>query len=331
MPLTIDELKSKLSSIPKGRLLEQLYLSGFKKTDCDYSNLHLTWATDPLSKDYFSPLNPCFTYEPKTLDLLSTHPCWLVRDGALSLIDALESKVFQDLECQLIFHKDLQYLLPMEFQTDSLFFDLISKNPYTNKTKKVLIYTLINGAYTSPEHFEETLLKARNFRSDLADEDFVILMLMRENQFYQLPTDEIHPSFEYTRLLKKIIPKATVISENEFEQIPSFKNWSFLEIQESCLVIADSYLNHYLLSHKAQPLYEQATTHGCLLFDQSPNHSIRVLGPVLPSHKSIAPLAKPILRTLKENESKIKTYWAPPYAEKITFGCFYDWLKKEMK
>lgn len=331
MPLTIENLKAEISSIPKGRLLEQLYLSGFKKTDCDYSNLHLTWATDPLSKDYFSPLNPCFTYEPKTLELLNTHPCWLVRDGALPLLDALENKVFQDLECQLIFHKDLQFLLPMEFQTDSLFFDIVSKRPYVKDTEKVLIYTLVNGAFTSPEHFEESLVKAREFRSDLKDEDFVILMLMRENQFYQLANDEIHPCFEYTRILKRIIPKATVISENEFDQIPTFKNWSFLEIQESCLVIADSYLNHYLLSRKAQPLYEQFVTQECSLFDQSPYHSIRILQPVLPSHKSIAPFAKPILKILKENESKIKTYWAPPYAEKITFGCFYEWLRNEMK
>lgn len=330
MPLTIEKLKDEISSIPKNRLMEQLYLSGFKKTDCNYSNLHLTWATDPLSKDYFSPLNPCFTYEPKTLELLNTHPCWLVRDGALSLLDALNTEVFHDLECQLIFRKELQFVLPVEKQISSLYFDLVSNRPYVKNTQKVLMYTLINGAFTSPEHFEESLIKAREFRSDLKDEDFVVLMLMRENQFYQLPSEEIHPAYEFTRILKRVIPKATVISENDFDQIPSFNNWSFLEIQENFLVIGDSYLNHYLLSLKAQPLYEPRQTNQCFLLKQSPNHSIRILEPILPSHKTVAPYAEPILEVLEKNEVKIKTYWAPPYAQKITFGCFYEWLKKRL-
>ncbi len=331
MPLTIENLKQEVNSIPKSKLVEQLYLTGFKKTDCNYSNLHLTWATDPLSKDYFSPLNPCFTYEPKTKELLNAHPCWFVRDGALPLLDALNTTLFHDLECTLIFNKELQFLLPMEYQINSLYFDLVSRNLFNNKTKKVFLYTLVNGAYCSAEYFEESLMKARESRPDLKDEDFVILMLMRENQFYQRSNDELHPCFEFPRILKKVIPKATIISENQFNRINNFDSWSFHEIQENCLVIGDSFLNHHLLALKAQPLFDENPIQTSTLIDLSPNHSVRILEPILPSHRSIAPYAKPILDNLKLNEKKIITYWAPPYAEKITFGCFYEWLRKEMK
>ncbi len=330
MPHTIESLKSEIDNIPKSKLVEQLYLTGFKKTDCNYENLHLTWATDPLSKDYFSPLNPCFTYEPRTKELLNTHPCWLVRDGALSLLDALNSTVFHDLDCTLIFNKELQPLLPMELQISSLFYDLVSRNPYTDKTKKVLLYTLVNGAYCSPEFFEQSLIKARESRPDLAEEDFVVLMLMRENQFYQISHDDVHPAFEFPRILKKIIPKATIISENQFDMMSNFNSWSFFDIQESCLVIGDNFLNHHLLSLKAQPLFEVESTEGAIHYNLSPNHAMRLLEPVLPADKSIAPHAKPILKVLKENEDKIKTYWSPPYAEKITFGCFYEWLREQL-
>src|SRR5690606_39422851 len=100
---TSESLAQALSDIPRSRMTEQLYLSGFKKNDCDYGKLHLTWATDPISKDYYNPLNPCFTYEPKTLELLNVHPCWLIRDGALPLIDGLMRDCFSGVQSTLLF------------------------------------------------------------------------------------------------------------------------------------------------------------------------------------------------------------------------------------
>lgn len=328
---TIAQLQSKISSVSRKRLAQQLYLSGFKRNDCDYDKLHLTWATDPLSKDYFSPLNPCFTFEPKTPELLNAHPSWLVRDGALSLVDALISNRFRGIESTLLFNKELQRVLPINMQEQSLYFDLVSTQTEKNKKDKVLIYTLINGAFTSPEHFESALKKARAARPDLQEKDFHILLLLRENQFYQLDSDLVHPAYEFPRIVQKVLPNATLISERNFNTIKDFSSWSFFEVQESCLVIGDSFLKHHILSLKGDYLFSPQVMTDCELIQQSPDHAIRIFGPDLNITTSLLSEAVHVAVTMKKNEKKIKSYWVPPYSKNATFGCFYQWLKEALK
>lgn len=331
MPHTLENLVTTLNDISRTRISEQLYLSGFKKNDCDYGKLHLTWATDPLSKDYYSILNPCFSYEPRTPELLNAHPCWMIRDGALPLIDALTRELFYNVKTKFIFHQSLQRVLPEAMQEQALYYDLIPLKHDDSSRKKVLIYALVNGAYTSPEHFSEILRKARDLRRDLKEKDFYIMLLLRENQFYQVDSDSVHPAIVFPKIVKKIIPNATLITERQFEQIKDFSEFSFVDAQENSIVIGDSYLNHVILSRCGHPLFPikklGSKSH---LFAQSPNHAIRVAPAQNKVVPSIYPEAKKILTHMKANEIKIKSYWVPPYSENPTFGCFYQWLRQEL-
>lgn len=328
---TSESLAQALSDIPRNRMSEQLYLSGFKKNDCDYGKLHLTWATDPVSKDYYSVLNPCFTYEPKTLELLNVHPCWLVRDGALPLIDALMRDCFSGVQSTLLFHRKLQKILPEELQKRSLFYDLVSKNQSQHKRSKVLIYTLVNGAYSSPEYFKSILEQARAKRSDLPESAFQILLLLRENQFYQVDSDVTHPAMQFPKVLRQTIPGATLITEKEFDRIDDFSNYEIVDAQENMMVIADNFLNHHILSLNGTFLFDSLLAPNSTYFEQSPNHGYQVG----PATKSVIPSifgeAQKVMAHMKANEIKIKSYWVPPYSENPSFGCFYQWLQAELK
>ncbi len=330
MPHTSAQLKNELSATTRQRISEQIYLSGFKKSDCDYAKLHLTWATDPLSKDYYSPLNPCFSYEPKTPELLNIHPCWLVRDGALALLDGLVNQKFLGLKTTLILNPKLQVLLPEYMQKESLYFDLISTDTRTKKCEKVLIYTVVNGAFSSPDYIEKLLLQIKQDFPKVKDSDFHIMMLLRENQFYQVESDAVHPAFDIPKVVHKVMPKATLINEREFSTIKDFSNWKFFEAQESAMVIGDSFLQHKLLSLGAQHLYQPLERNDAEIFPQSPLHAVRVFGPSKDARADLYDNAIETLAHLDKHEKKIKSYWVPPYSENPTFGCFYKWLRTEL-
>lgn len=327
---TSESLAQALSDIPRSRMIEQLYLSGFKKNDCDYGKLHLTWATDPISKDYYSVLNPCFSYEPKTLELLNVHPCWLVRDGALPLIDALMRDCFSGVQSTLLFNRRLQKILPEELQRRSLFYDLVSLSKSSHKRDKVLIYTLVNGAYSSPEYFKSVLEQARAKRKDLPESAFHILLLLRENQFYQVDSDITHPAIAFPKAVRQTIPGARLITEREFDRLDDFSDYEIVDAQENVMIVGDSFLNHHLLSLNGKFLFEQKELKGCTYFEQSPHHAYRVHKAEKNIVPSIFPEAQKIIAHMKANELKIKSYWVPPYSENPSFGCFYHWLKDEL-
>ena len=330
MPHTIAQLKNELAATSRQRLSEQLYLSGFKKSDCDYAKLDLTWATDPLSKDYYSVLNPCFSYEPKTPELLNVHPCWLVRDGALALLNGLVNLKFQGINSTLIFNPKLQALLPGYVQEQSLYFDLISTSKKEVKRDKVLIYTVVNGAFSSPEYIEKTLLQIKKDFPKIKESDFHIMLLLRENQFYQVESDAVHPAYDIPKAVHKVMPKATLINERQLNIMKDFSNWSFFEAQESAMVIGDSFLNHKLLSLGADHLYAPPEQKQAEVFQQSPLHAIRVFGPDKKTRTDLYDQAMATIEHLDQHETKIKSYWVPPYSENPTFGCFYQWLRQEL-
>lgn len=229
----------------------------------------------PHALSYFSRLRPLFSFEIKDLSSLSGFSHILLRDGILFLLRFFERfPEPKNVTTKVMIHKDLAFLVPESWQSNTLLYETVLKTPSktkgAKKDKEKLLLALTFGereiGRESIEKLCDRILEKRNLK------EIVFLPL------YNVLRGEDFLSYDRARIFSQMKVFQDLLRDKkqtfiDFSQRGGldYGDHLFHQFNPGKIYYSDSQLEHEFLSGEATPLFEKV---GKEVVSLSPYHGM---------------------------------------------------------
>ena len=250
MAATLKEVKNsitkKLNSLETQDYDLGIFYQDLKSPHRKYDRMNPFWAQSPESKEHVNILNPSFSFEPSSENALNLYPFWLLRDGAIPLIEFFYelNPIISKYRGTILVHENLKQLIPPGQKCEFLTYKLSNKDAmlesHKGKRDKVIISGIINYASFSKDHLRSSLQKIdKKLKSlKLSWKNVIFNLYLRENQFFNMDHKKVSPLFDYMKIINKYVGKnLNLINEkNLFTKRDYSDSYYFLLHEENILI-----------------------------------------------------------------------------------------------
>tara|TARA_R110000868_G_scaffold180754_1_gene421411 strand:+ start:8306 stop:9334 length:1029 start_codon:yes stop_codon:yes gene_type:complete len=266
---TLDILSSKvLIHGGEAEIFRHIGASNLAADVYQRESLRRMWSMAPYSQSYFSVLNPLFSallidYQKKDLK----YPVVLIRDGLIDFMQYMfDHPAPEKSSSTYIFDHRMEPYLNSAWREKALFYTLYHRPTKAYKLplkkERLIISTIVNGAFISASHLEQLFEQASAFvtKHKLKVE---VHLPVRENIFFDHAYQD-HPAlFEVSkRVFDHFGPDVKFLSDKKITMESDFRDSYFLIPSDSNLCISDNYLEHSLLMKGSSPMLPYAAVCG---------------------------------------------------------------------
>ena len=204
----------------------------------------------PFAKEFYSPKNSLMLFGGHSFYNIKEKSQITARDGLIPLSIFFREIEPSDLDYDLFIHKDLWFIVPVEWRTKVKFYEIKAESIYSSKKlpQKIFVSGLLNSAFSDSDEFESSL---KNLSDIIASKNLENIEVMA---YFPGKRNDLWGSWEEENILKY---SAAIFKNLKMDiKTPSwakikaetdFKNCLYYEVN-SGLFVKDSFLSHFVLS-----------------------------------------------------------------------------------
>tara|TARA_R110000868_G_scaffold61524_1_gene186927 strand:- start:40149 stop:41177 length:1029 start_codon:yes stop_codon:yes gene_type:complete len=337
---TLEILKSKvLAHTGEAEIFRHIGASNLASDVYQRESLRRMWSMAPYSQSYFSVLNPLFSsllqdYEKRDLK----YPVVLIRDGLVDFLQHMFDHPVPSKNSQIyLFDQRFEPYLNNAWRERALFYTLYhrpnSAYKLPVKKKRLIISTIVNGAFVSSSRLEALLSQAKTFVSkhDLTVE---VHLPVRENIFFDHAYQEDPAAFDLSKNLFNYFDQSIkFISDKKITMDSDFRDSYYLIPSDSNLCLSDNYLEHTLLMKGSAPMISFDKYQGLEFEVALSGEHGAVLGEGQGEFDDslFKQLSKEALAIKKLSGAMAKDHQFKFFASQLTYGDFFKFLRSTLQ
>ncbi|MDP7321718.1 MAG: hypothetical protein QF441_13990 [Bacteriovoracaceae bacterium] len=224
----------------------------YKKWDTEFRDelfKEVYWSYFPITQKYYFEANPAFISEFRNLFDLGRFPLVMLRDGYVGLLDFFfqQAKPTLDLPSEILIHKKFEKLVPKGWEDRIHLYSFMNKG----EEKPCMENLVLHGIGTEELFWHSNLEQRLQALKDKCQGANIFLFLPQRNS--PLSRKE-HQDMKFNLKTMQIIFKVfgdevTVETDSErFFKKFNFERFSFYNLDQSHVFVADNFLDHYLYS-----------------------------------------------------------------------------------
>ncbi|MBH48874.1 MAG: hypothetical protein CME71_11965 [Halobacteriovorax sp.] len=336
----LETLKSKvLVHTGEAEIFRHIGASNLASDVYTRESLRRMWSMAPYSQSYFSVLNPLFSslledYNKKDLK----YPVVLIRDGLVDFLQHMFDNPVPTKNSQVyIFDQRLEPYLNNAWREKALFYSLYHRPNPSYKLpvakKRLIISTIVNGAFVSSSRLEALLAQAKSFVSkhNLAVE---VHLPVRENIFYDHAYQDDPAVFDLSKKFYDTFDhNIKFISDKKITMDSDFRDSYYLIPSDSNLCLSDNYLEHTLLMKGAAPMSDLTRGQG-LHFEvalSSEHGAVLGEGSGKFDDSLFKDLSKEAVTIKKMGPAMAKDHQFKYFANQLSYGDFFKFLRSTLQ
>ncbi len=226
----------------------------YKKWDVEFRDDYFDkvyWSYFPITKKYYFEANPSFSYEYKNLFDLARYPMTLLRDGYVGLLDLFLTHPIpnSDIKTFILIDKKFESLIPKQWKKQVACYSI---GPIKEKFQKKGETVIVHGLGVEETFWKESPKSLIENIKKITKEYKKIIFLTPQRESLMSTRDNQIKKYDLAlfKALHEVYGFDIEIEMQSEEYLSKFKmkEFSFYNINQSKVFVADDFIDHFFYS-----------------------------------------------------------------------------------